>query len=674
MRRFKAASKATDAGLTNCPPWPQSAAARRQWEAAAAWAQVAANLGWFWPGGFAVSQELESTLANVAAAVPLVRPTTVPGGRARLGDGRPKRVLHLMTAAYTTGGHTRFACQWVGRDEAEPTVVLTQHFGPVPEALDRAVRKRNGSLYRLPAAMPSLLERAGIVRQLAAQCDVVVLHTHPYDVVPLIALGVEGTPPVILENHSDLSFWLGLSVTDVIFDYRPNGQAFTRRRRGVPEPHMALLPIPIDPPQFDGTRESARRELGLSASGVLAVSTAPGYKSQPLEGFPGLLDVVLPSVLKHRQMALIAVGTPPDEAWAKAQEQAGGRLAAVGTLTDWSRIMQAADIYVDSIPVGSETSMLEAAASGLPPVSVAGFSGECILFSCNSPGLEHGQRRGRWPQGTCRRPRQAGHRPRFPVQARPGSPRGRAVHPQRPPLVRVLALRLFPRAAVAGRIQMNELVPEAASPGYNRMLLAFNHNAGLVVPLANVIAGHPLQLGALMGPGPQLTADVEGALHSAVAGTQPLQAELRRAQVATVEVCRPPGAPEGNTGAPVPGSAPSGPVTVVAPAGWETHPGFLAATLTTLFSLSAQGINYRLSLPLVGDISSDRVSDVLEVTKRVLRDLGYEDGRLPIKVMLGDFSDEPGHRGTRVHLPLESSGKFTPQPDLGPPSSPSSAA
>ena len=515
--------------------------------------------------------------------------------------------------------------------------------------------------------MPSLLERAGIVRQLAAQCDVVVLHTHPYDVVPLIALGVEGTPPVILENHSDLSFWLGLSVTDVIFDYRPNGQAFTRRRRGVPEPHMALLPIPIDPPQFDGTRESARRELGLSASGVLAVSTAPGYKSQPLEGFPGLLDVVLPSVLKHRQMALIAVGTPPDEAWAKAQEQAGGRLAAVGTLTDWSRIMQAADIYVDSIPVGSETSMLEAAASGLPPVSVAGFSGECILFSCNSPGLE----RGRTVVG--------GRKELAVALDRLVTDRDFRLELGQEAREAVLSTHNghrwyeslhcgYSRAAVAGRIQMNELVPEAASPGYNRMLLAFNHNAGLVVPLANVIAGHPLQLGALMGPA-QLTADVEGALHSAVAGTQPLQAELRRAQVATVEVCRPPGAPEGNTGAPVPGSAPSGPVTVVAPAGWETHPGFLAATLTTLFSLSAQGINYRLSLPLVGDISSDRVSDVLEVTKRVLRDLGYEDGRLPIKVMLGDFSDEPGHRGTRVHLPLESSGKFTPQPDWAPPSS-----
>ena len=34
--------------------------------------------------------------------------------------------------------------------------------------------------------------------------------------------------------------------------------------------------------------------------------------------------------------------------------------------------------------------------------------------------------------------------------------------------------------------------------------------------------------------------------------------------------------------------------------------------------------------------------------------------------MLGDFLDEPGHRGTRVHLPLQSSGKFTPQPTSAP--------
>ena len=228
------------------------------------------------------------------------------------------------------------------------------------------------------------------------------------------------------------------------------------------------------------------------------MSTAPGYKSQPLEGFPGLLDVVLPSVLKHRQMALIAVGTPPDEAWAKAQEQAGGRLAAVGTLTDWSRIMQAADIYVDSIPVAG-TSMLEAAASGLPPVSVAGFSGECILFSCNSPGLE----RGRTVVG--------GRKELAVALDRLVTDRDFRLELGQEAREAVLSTHNghrwyeslhcgYSRAAVAGRIQMNELVPEAASPGYNRMLLAFNHNAGLVVPLANVIAGHPLQLGALMGP------------------------------------------------------------------------------------------------------------------------------------------------------------------------------
>jgi hypothetical protein len=45
-----------------------------------------------------------------------------------------------------------------------------------------------------------------------------VLHVHPWSVIPVVALGMTGGPPVMLLNHLSQQFWVGGSVADLVLN------------------------------------------------------------------------------------------------------------------------------------------------------------------------------------------------------------------------------------------------------------------------------------------------------------------------------------------------------------------------------------------------------------------------------------------------------------------------
>src|SRR4051812_23823532 len=90
---------AHDAVVRRVEDFPERFARDGAADDAAASAQVAAVVGWMnLPGGFA-SARLERTLRAGAAALPSFH---FEGGR----RADTRRVLHVLTAGYDTGGHT----------------------------------------------------------------------------------------------------------------------------------------------------------------------------------------------------------------------------------------------------------------------------------------------------------------------------------------------------------------------------------------------------------------------------------------------------------------------------------------------------------------------------------------------------------------------------------------
>ena len=350
-------------------------------EATAFWAQVAAHFAWMSHPGYFTSLELEARLSSSWSPRRIDPPIPVRSG--------PSRVLHVLTQAYGVGGHTRLAWRWIRADRGrKSSVVLTgQGLATIPRQLSESVAAAGGSLSDLSSNRGGLLVRAAALRALMANADIVVLHVHPYDTLPILAMAAwVDRPPVLFMNHADHVFWVGATVSDVVVNIRGSSARLASARRGVEASRLALLPIPIDPPDRSPSRMEARHALGLDAGEVVALSVAASYKFEP-NGAPDFIETLIPVLTRVPNLTVLAVGPSPEGRWAAAEARSLGRLRALGVRSDLDLLYRAADLYVDSFPFCSLTSLLEAGSHGLPLVSLGGRPGDEIL-SADLPGLE----------------------------------------------------------------------------------------------------------------------------------------------------------------------------------------------------------------------------------------------------------------------------------------------
>jgi glycosyltransferase involved in cell wall biosynthesis len=359
---------------------------RGRYDAAAAYAQVAADYAWHNHPGVFASPRLEGILREIGHRV---LPAADGPGRVRTAAGRPATVLHVLTEAGAIGGHTRFAWRWIRQDRGPShSVVLTAPLpGSPPRALEESVALGGGEVHVLGGT--SLVGRARTLREVAASFDLVALYVHPFDVVPAIGFSGPTHPPVVLVNHADHVFWVGAAVADVVASIRRSGLLLAQRRRGIASARCALLPVPVDVAARTRTRTEAKAALGYPEAAVLLLTVGQAYKYRPLRGV-SFLDTAGPVVEDNPEALLVAVGPSEDDAWRAARERTGGRIRALGPRHDVAAFYQAADVYLDPWPLGSLTSLVEAASFGVPGVSLRLGGRDAEILCSDPPGLsEH---------------------------------------------------------------------------------------------------------------------------------------------------------------------------------------------------------------------------------------------------------------------------------------------
>lgn len=358
-------------------------------EQAAVAAMSAATLAWCNPSGVFASPRLEDVLADLGAALPPAPAAPERRGSGGSGwDGRRRpRVLHVASQLYDTGGHTQMLANWVRLDRArEHHVCVTGQEGrPVPDKVTSALCSPEG-LTLLDVDHPTLMGRAAALRELVPHFDHVLLHVHPNDVVACIALaGRSGGPEVLLVNHADHVFWVGASVADRVVNLRHSGARLNVVRRGLAEDRNALLVRPLHLRPRELSRDEAKTALGIEPGAILVVSAADTYKYGAAPG-AGLMDALVPALRSHPGALLHVAGPLPDGEWALLAEEGLGR--AHGLLPDVRTLLEAADVYVDSYPFSSLTSMLEAASLDTPVVTRRQGDGRLEVLEADTPELD----------------------------------------------------------------------------------------------------------------------------------------------------------------------------------------------------------------------------------------------------------------------------------------------
>ncbi|HVF04179.1 MAG TPA: hypothetical protein VNA20_05010 [Frankiaceae bacterium] len=318
-------------------------------------ATAAAELAWHRHGGVYRLPRVER----------LLRRWAVPAPPARVA-GEARTVLHVLSSAYDFGGHSRFATRWIERDAGRRArVFLTEQPPDVdPEWLRGLAVERHGPREPVRA-------RAVALARACATADVVVLHVHPQDPVPLLALP-PGTPSILL-NHADHACWLDAGVT-VVAHIRESARRLADERRGLPD--GSILPVPVDPRPLPD-RAAARKALGLPGDAVVALTIGSNFKYGDGTEFLRLCE---PMLAAYPALFVLAVG-PSGPAWER------DRVRALGVVPDVGPALAASDLYLDSWPYSSLTSMLDAAAAGLPTIGrqLPEISG--TFEAVDSPGL-----------------------------------------------------------------------------------------------------------------------------------------------------------------------------------------------------------------------------------------------------------------------------------------------
>ncbi|RYZ77822.1 MAG: hypothetical protein EOP05_00340 [Proteobacteria bacterium] len=322
------------------------------------------------PCGIFNSKKVEDDLAALCLQVP----TAGKDVGVKFQNLELRGTLHVLTRAYMTGGHTRVVERWIAASNSEPhsVVLISQGGRPVPQKLTEAVEASGGTIFILDEVLS--LQKASVLRGIGQSHQKVIIHSHTYDVVPTLAFsGACFAKPVFIYNHADHLPWIGCAVADGVINFRKAGAQLTRERRGIS--NTIFLPLPISklaPLARDvESRQAAKARLGFPDAQII-LTMASGYKYEPV-GDLNFQKMTLKVLDLNPKAVLFVIGpNPDDKIWTKAIEKSSGRLMVKGRIpfSDLQDVLSAADLTIDSYPLGSTTALLDLASLGIPALAL----------------------------------------------------------------------------------------------------------------------------------------------------------------------------------------------------------------------------------------------------------------------------------------------------------------
>lgn len=286
-------------------------------------------------------------------------------------NSEKKNILHLATEVYDTGGHTRVIRNWIEEDKINNSFFLLTNQKrklktTILSEIDFLLTKKT----KIISKSKIFLEKAQDIFDFIIdnKIDIVILHTHPFDILPLLSLSFKNAPKTILFNHSDHSFCLGAKDVDLTLELREEGKVLSLKYRGTQNSEVVNLPVKI--------LSKNDEKLKIKNKPIVFVSMASWYKYKPFEGQNFLLGYAL-FLKKNPKVEMYIIGVNEEQFKENIQEHIPNNLFLMGIVPNPKKYLEKADYYIESFPVGSILAAYDSCIYGAIPI----FSYEsCLIY------------------------------------------------------------------------------------------------------------------------------------------------------------------------------------------------------------------------------------------------------------------------------------------------------
>jgi hypothetical protein len=293
------------------------------------------------PTGCYSHYEFEELIGAIAKRKVVITDKRVPN----MKNGK---VLHVISEGYKTGGHTKLLANWIKFDTSKEYEIVSTRMNNTALQQIMCFYNLSNKTYHLEG---NDFEKAASLRILSAEFDYIVLHTHMDDLIPILAFSqkTEKTPPILLVNHADHSFWTGVSILDHLLQIRETNIPLDEIRREIPKERQYFLPIPISfEHQFlKNTEEKTKVKILMTAA----------YQKVKPQYDKNIIKDIIPILKDNPSTIFDIVGMTGNEDFAEVHPQINYH----GFLPNSELIIleNECDIVVESFPISSFTAILQ---------------------------------------------------------------------------------------------------------------------------------------------------------------------------------------------------------------------------------------------------------------------------------------------------------------------------
>ncbi len=324
-------------------------------------AQDALDFAVFKNTGYFSCSKLEKFYFSIAETLETVQ----------IKDFAKNTVLHVMSQASKTGGHTRIVEKWIeyaDNQESHSVVIINQQKEENLTRLHTAIKQKNGQLISIKEN--DILKKASELRKLASGYEYIVLHIHMNDPISLIAFGTQKFErPIIFFNHADHVFWTGVGISDLTAELSANRTELSIDFRKVNK--IITLSVPIDANSKITDKETARKKLGIDKYKHIIMTCGSSTKYTYLKEY-NYTDIFKNFLQTRKDSAIIAIG-PKTKEWKQIKKQYKDRLILLKSVDyekDYFDYIAAADLLIDSFPMSGGTVMVDAINTKTPVLSL----------------------------------------------------------------------------------------------------------------------------------------------------------------------------------------------------------------------------------------------------------------------------------------------------------------